>query len=61
MKKLSLLLFAAGLVSLSACKKEYTCKCEVFGITVEETAEFKKKADAEAWCEEGSGGLCSLQ
>lgn len=52
MKKITLLA-AAGIVafSFSSCKKEYTCECSGAGYpTTTVTAEFKKKKDAESWC-----------
>ena len=58
MKKFILPLMAVGFIFAgTSCKKSYTCNCA--GITT--TAEFSKKADAEAWCETGSAGLCELE
>lgn len=58
MKKFFGLLIAAGILfAFSSCSKEYTCACTttdssgtIATATVETTAEFKKKADAEDWC-----------
>lgn len=68
MKKVSLFLSAVALVAtISSCSKEYTCECSGTGITSSTTtAEFKKKADAEAWCNKSysSGGAtitCKLK
>ncbi len=61
MKKVLAILAVAGIIGATSCKKEYTCECTVLGTTTSTTAEFKKKADAEEWCEDGSGGVCELK
>ncbi|MEX1191108.1 MAG: hypothetical protein WEA99_03980 [Brumimicrobium sp.] len=42
-----------AVVSLSSCKKEYTCECTAddSNFAVSDTKEMKKK-DAEEWCDE---------
>ena len=53
MKKL-FFISAVVLVSLTSCKKDYTCVCttSVFGSTVTATTEAKStKAGAKEWCE----------
>lgn len=61
MKKLVLAVAALGLISLTSCKKEYTCKCTTFSNApgfVAQTAEGKteklSKSDAKTKCESGS-------
>lgn len=61
MKKVFILAAVGGLFFVTSCKKTYTCECTVLGTTTSVEAEFKKKADAEAWCEDDSAGLCSLK
>jgi hypothetical protein len=62
MKKLAMVLGVATLFAgTTSCKKVYTCTCDVLGTNISVDSEEKiSKADAEAWCEEGSGGLCTL-
>lgn len=64
MKKitLSVAVLAVAALTLSSCAKEYTCECSVNGSSIGTTTkEFKKKADAEAWCNQSttSGGVTS--
>lgn len=61
MKKLVLAIAALGLVSLTSCKKEYTCSCTTFSnapgftaTTVEGKTDKMKKSDAKTKCEAGS-------
>lgn len=53
MKKLALL--CAGLlfvaVAFSSCKKDWTCKCTINGVSVDYTIEQKTKADAKTACD----------
>lgn len=50
MKKIILLASVAFVaLSVSSCKKEYTCECEVLGVKTSTTAEFKKKSEADDW------------
>ncbi len=63
---------AVAVISLSSCKKDYTCECdyEIQGETVTGTAEFTdvKKKDAEEGCDSfesdlngmGSNASCTL-
>jgi hypothetical protein len=62
---------SVALISLSSCKKDYTCTCKFSGVgagTPDVTAEFKdsKKSDAKDGCDELTssyspiGGSCSL-
>jgi hypothetical protein len=61
MKKLFLVLAVAS-VSMIACKKEYTCVCDIAGTKVEAKSGTKlSKSDAEAWCEDSSAGMCELK
>lgn len=58
MRKFILPLMAVGFIFAgTSCKKSYTCNCG----GIEATAEFSKKADAEAWCEGNTGGACELK
>ena len=61
MKKLVLFASAAMIVlSVASCKKDYTCTCTVFGITVSQDYNDLKKKDAEtleASCT--AGGYCT--
>lgn len=62
MKKVLLTFAVVALgASFTSCKKEYTCECGEGDTKVVTTAEFKKKADAEAWCEGSSLGFCELK
>lgn len=67
MKKLVLAIAALGLISLTSCKKEYTCSCSILGTTTEAKSGKVKKADAKTWCETADtqakivGGSCSLK
>lgn len=67
MKKLVLALAALGLVSLTSCKKEYTCSCNILGVTTEAKTAKVKKSDAKSQCEaldaqaKPFGGSCSLK
>lgn len=61
MKKVLAILAVAGIIGATSCKKEYTCECEVLGVKSSTTAEFKKKSEAEEWCEDGSSGYCELK
>ncbi len=67
MKNLSILAIASIFtLSLTSCKKDYTCSCTTGGVTT--STEFKdaKKADAQDACDALSalnaigGGSCSL-
>ncbi len=61
MKKL-FIVAAVAVFGLTACKKEYTCVCEIAGTKVEAKSGTKlSKKDAETWCETSSGGVCSLK
>lgn len=67
MKKLVLAVAALGLISLTSCKKEYTCSCSLLGTTTEtKTAKVTKK-DAKSACDALStqaktvGGSCALK
>lgn len=70
MKKLVLFMAIAFTVSLTACKKDYTCTC-TFGSGGSSDAEYKsvKKKDAEEACSEtetelkkvDSAGSCKLK
>jgi hypothetical protein len=58
MKKL--LLFAVIIfvgAAVTSCKKEYTCVCG----TTETKAEFRRRAQAVAWCEFSSADFCVLK
>lgn len=67
MKKLVLAVAALGLVSLTSCKKEYTCKCTFMGTSTEAKSGKVKKADAKTWCDNANtsakiaGGSCELK
>lgn len=62
MKKVLLFVAVVGFAAtFSSCKKEYTCVCGEGSNAIETSAEFKKKADAEAWCEGSSLGICELK
>jgi hypothetical protein len=59
MKKLVLAVAALGLISLTSCKKKYTCSCTItaggVSTTIEGTSEEKmSKKDAKTQCEEGN-------
>lgn len=61
MKKLVLAIAALGLISLTSCKKDYTCSCTTFatgsgidGQTIETKTGKMKKKDAEKKCESSS-------
>jgi uncharacterized lipoprotein YehR (DUF1307 family) len=69
MKKLSILSALALVVSLTSCKKNYTCDCSGNSSTgsITYTAKMKKK-DAQTWCtswdnsyKSVGGGSCSLK
>ncbi len=67
MKKIVLAVAALGLISLTSCKKEYTCSCTVFGITSDTKTEKVSKSDAKSQCEaldtqaKVFDGSCSLK
>lgn len=67
MKKLVLAVAALGLISLTSCKKEYTCKCTIAGMSTEAKSGKVKKADAKTWCDNANtsakiaGGSCELK
>lgn len=67
MKKLVLAVAALGLISLTSCKKEYTCSCTTTGLgTVEGKTGKMTKKDAKAACEKevSVGGIttkCELK
>lgn len=59
MKKLTLLLLATSAITITSCKKTYTCQCTVTSqtgtFTGSETYSTKmKKADAEQKCSSGN-------
>jgi hypothetical protein len=64
-KVLSIAVVATLVISFAACKKEYTCSCEVFGLTVsyDTTASVLKKKEIEDWCNSYDSPLsqCSLK
>jgi hypothetical protein len=61
MKKL-FIVAAVAVFGLTACKKEYTCVCDIAGMKVEAKSGVKlSKSDAEAWCEDSSAGVCELK
>lgn len=67
MKKLVLAVAALGLISLTSCKKDYTCTCKYPGSADVATALGKqKKSDAKKTCDAANsiatiaGGSCSL-
>ena len=64
-KVLSIVAVAALAVSFTACKKEYTCECDVLGLTISKdtTASVLKKKDIEDWCDSYDSALsqCSLK
>ncbi|MFA6149860.1 MAG: hypothetical protein WC716_00980 [Chitinophagaceae bacterium] len=51
MKKLVLAVAALGLISLTSCKKDYTCSCTGGTIPYEYKYTKVKKADAKTACE----------
>ncbi len=59
MKKVLLFAAIASVVSLSSCKKEYDCTCDINGYktTVNSGVKMSKKT-AETWCETSS--YCTL-
>lgn len=68
MKKVIFAIAALGLISLTSCKKEYTCSCTGAGQTTDvKTGSKVKKSDAKTWCNALSaqyailGGSCSLK
>lgn len=67
MKKLVLAVAALGLISLTSCKKEYTCACTIFGTTTEAKTAKVTKSDAKSQCEaldaqaKPFDGSCSLK
>lgn len=66
MKKLVLAVAALGLISLTSCKKDYTCTCTVSGQTIKIAIPKAKKSDATKTCDAATttystvGGKCSL-
>lgn len=58
MKKLVLAIAALGFVTMTSCKKEWTCKCTTTVNGVSTSAEGKttklSKKDAKAACEKGT-------
>lgn len=59
MKKLVLAIAAIGFITMTSCKKEYTCACTVTVAGTSTTTEAKSgtklsKADAKTWCEKGT-------
>ena len=62
MKKIIMAFGAVALfVGTTSCKKTYTCTCDVLGSSISVESETKmSKKDAEAWCETGSNGTCTL-
>ena len=67
MKKLVLAVAALGLISLTSCKKEYTCSCSILGTTSDTKTGKVKKSDAKSSCEalntqaKTVGGSCALK
>jgi hypothetical protein len=68
MKKVIFAIAALGLISLTSCKKEYTCSCTVSGTTTDIKSGTKlKKSEAETWCKSAgsiytlAGGSCALK
>ncbi|MGC4056907.1 MAG: hypothetical protein QM743_02150 [Chitinophagaceae bacterium] len=68
MKKVIFAIAALGLISLTSCKKEYTCSCTAAGQTTDVKTEKKvKKSEAEDMCSALSaqyailGGSCALK
>jgi hypothetical protein len=61
MKKL-FIVAAVAVFGLTACKKEWTCVCDLAGTKVEVKSGTKlSKKDAETWCETASTGVCELK
>lgn len=68
MKKVIFAIAALGLISLTSCKKEYTCSCTIAGSTTDVKSGTKiKKSEAETWCNALNatsaigGGSCKLK
>lgn len=66
MKKLVFAVAALGLISLTSCKKDYTCTCTVSGQTIKAAYVKVKKSDAQKSCDAAGvtyssvGGKCTL-
>ena len=50
MKKLVLAVAALGLISLTSCKKDYTCTCKVSGSEIKTEIKDVKKSKAKDGC-----------
>lgn len=68
MKKLVLAVAALGLISLTSCKKDYTCTCSGGSMTsIAYPFNKMKKSDAQSACDtynatfKLAGGSCSLK
>lgn len=67
MKKVIFAIAALGLISLTSCKKKYTCECTGGVIPTVTSPEKIKKSDAETWCNAYNttnalaGGSCKLK
>lgn len=61
MKKLTVLFLALCLLAgLSSCKKEYTCKCTVAGLSSATTTIKDTKKNAKAKCDEGDSNVLGV-
>ncbi len=59
MKKLSFILALAGL-TMTSCKKNYTCECvEENGDPIITYTAKMKKSDAETWCKNWDSGVAA--
>lgn len=66
MKKVIFAIAALGLISLTSCKKDYTCECSMNGTVLSTTTLHAKKSDAKSACSASSsvGGTtisCALK
>ncbi|HTN18604.1 MAG TPA: hypothetical protein VL092_13020 [Chitinophagaceae bacterium] len=57
MKKLVLAVAALGLISLTSCKKDYTCECTVSGLGSTSTTIKDTKKKAKDACEKMSSSV----
>lgn len=60
MKKIIFAIAALGLISLTSCKKNYTCECTIAGTTTSSETGKVKKSDAETYCNNANSGAALL-